>query len=125
PRQATRSVTVVAATAPVSAAFSFAPVSPVAGQDVTFTDATTGNATSWSWNFGDGTTSAAQNPVKRYTKAGTYHVVLTATGNGSSSSSATDIVVNASIPATPPVAAAFAFSPSPAAAGDAVSFIDQ
>lgn len=123
--QATKSITVVAAAAPVSAAFSYAPLNPIAGQDVTFTDGTSGNATSWSWNFGDGTTSATQNPVKRFTKAGTYHVVLTASGNGSSSSSATDIVVNASIPATPPVAAAFAFSPSPAAAGDAVSFIDQ
>lgn len=122
--QATKSITVVAATAPVSAAFAYAPVNPIAGQDVTFSDRSTGSVSAWSWNFGDGTSSSAQNPVKRYTKAGTYHVVLTASGS-SASSSATDIVVNASIPATPPVATAFTFSPSPTAAGDTVSFFDQ
>jgi PKD repeat protein len=122
---ATRSIVVVAASAPLSASFSYAPLDPIAGQDITFIDSTTGGATSWAWNFGDGTTSAAQNPIKRFTKAGTYHVVLTAAKSGSSSSIATDLVVNASIPATPPVVAAFAISPSPASAGDVVSFVDQ
>lgn len=35
--------------------------------------------TSWSWNFGDGGTSTAQNPSHQYTAAGTYTVTLTAT----------------------------------------------
>lgn len=35
---------------------------------------------SWAWDFGDGTTSSAQNPGHLYTSPGTYNVTLTATG---------------------------------------------
>jgi PKD repeat protein len=47
-----------------------------------FTDTSTGNPTSWSWDFGDaahpGTnTSAAQNPTHDYKAAGTFVVTLT------------------------------------------------
>ncbi|MFY9311609.1 MAG: PKD domain-containing protein [Bacteroidia bacterium] len=35
------------------------------------------DATSWLWNFGDGSTSALQNPSHTYTTAGTYTVSLT------------------------------------------------
>jgi len=55
---------------------------------VTFTDAST-NATSWSWNFGDGNTSDEQNPVHTYTQSGTYNVTLTVTGQGGCSSAIT------------------------------------
>ncbi|MDO7852243.1 GEVED domain-containing protein [Hymenobacter convexus] len=51
---------------------------------VQFTDGTQNAPTSWLWNFGDGTTSTAQNPSHQYTTAGTYTVSLTATNtNGS------------------------------------------
>jgi PKD repeat protein len=46
---------------------------------VTFRDMSTGNPNSWSWTFGDGGTSTAQNPSHTYTKAGTYGVTLTVT----------------------------------------------
>ncbi|HEX8313836.1 MAG TPA: PKD domain-containing protein, partial [Flavisolibacter sp.] len=36
----------------------------------------------WSWNFGDGTTSAQQNPVHQYTDTGSFTVSFTATNNG-------------------------------------------
>lgn len=36
------------------------------------------NATSFEWNFGDGTTSTEENPVHQYTKNGKYTVVLIA-----------------------------------------------
>jgi PKD repeat protein len=41
-------------------------------------------ATSYSWDFGDGTTSTEVNPVKTYTTAGTFTVRLVATGKGGS-----------------------------------------
>jgi PKD repeat protein len=61
------------------AAFSGTPTSGYAPLTVVFTDASTNNPTSWSWIFGDGGTSTAQNPSHTYTAAGTYTVTLTAT----------------------------------------------
>jgi PGF-pre-PGF domain-containing protein len=46
---------------------------------VKFTDTSTNTPVSWTWNFGDGTTSFVQNPVHTYSSAGTYTVNLTAT----------------------------------------------
>jgi Zn-dependent metalloprotease len=50
------------------------------GQDVTFTDLSTNNPTSWSWTFAGGTpsSSTAENPTITYNTAGTYTVSLTA-----------------------------------------------
>lgn len=45
---------------------------------VTFTNTST-NATSYLWNFGDGTTSTEANPVHTYQNGGEYVVTLTAT----------------------------------------------
>ncbi len=68
--------------APV-AAFSGTPVTGVASLAVTFTDSST-NATSWSWDFGDGNTSTTQNPTNTYVSPGRYTVSLTATNAGGS-----------------------------------------
>jgi serine protease len=66
--------------APV-AAFTGSPTSGCAPLTVTFTDQSTGDVTSWDWNFGDGSAhSGAQNPTHQYTTAGNYTVTLTATG---------------------------------------------
>ena len=46
---------------------------------VYFSDLSTNNPTSWSWTFGDGGTSTAQNPSHEYTTANQYTVSLTAT----------------------------------------------
>jgi len=69
---------------PPVANFSGSPTSGTAPLTVNFTDLSTGSITSWSWTFGDGGTSTAQNPSHQYTSAGTYTVSLTVVGPGGS-----------------------------------------
>ncbi|NLE27888.1 MAG: PKD domain-containing protein, partial [Clostridiaceae bacterium] len=59
---------------------------------VQFTDASTG-AASWVWNFGDGATSAEQNPIHVYTAAGVYTVNLTVENDYGASSKLAEITV--------------------------------
>ena len=47
---------------------------------VQFTDQSTGNITSWKWDFGDGETSTEQNPKHHYDSDGSYSVTLIITG---------------------------------------------
>ena len=66
--------------------FSGQPTGGTAPLQVQFTDTTTGNPTSWSWSFGDGTANdTARNPAHQYQNAGTYDVTLTASNGGLSS----------------------------------------
>ena len=65
---------------PPVADFSASPTTGQAPLTVTFTDQSAGSATSWTWSFGDGGSSTAQNPVHTYTAAGTYTVSLTVEG---------------------------------------------
>jgi len=44
--------------------------------DVSFTDISSGNPTSWLWEFGDGTTSTNSNATHTYASAGTYLACL-------------------------------------------------
>lgn len=46
------------------------------GKDYDFTQAASASATSYNWDFGDGSTSTLKNPEKRYTTPGTYSVCL-------------------------------------------------
>lgn len=70
-------------TLPVKADFYAETVSGVAPLTVQFYDLST-NATSWAWDFGDGTTSTEQDPIHTYTTGGTFTVKLTASNGGSS-----------------------------------------
>lgn len=74
------------------AAFSMSPTSGKAPLDVAFTDKSTG-ATSWSWSFGDGSTSAEKSPKHTYSEAGNYNVVLTINNEKGSSSKTQSVVV--------------------------------
>jgi PKD repeat protein len=53
---------------------------------VNFTDASTNTPTSWFWDFGDGGSSAVQNPTYIYAYTGVYTVTLTATNSAGSDS---------------------------------------
>jgi len=70
--------------APPNADFDYNPGSPQTGQPVQFSDASTdpdgaGDLVSWSWDFGDGTTSTSQNPTHTYSDAVTFTVRLQVT----------------------------------------------
>lgn len=62
---------------PPMAAFTFSQVLLT----FSFTDISTGNPTSWFWDFGDGNTSTLQNPIHTYTTGATYVVCLTASND--------------------------------------------
>jgi len=66
-----------ASAAPV-ADFAAAPAVGRAPLEVAFADLTSGDATSWLWDFGDGATSNARHPIHVYSAAGTYDVSLAA-----------------------------------------------
>jgi len=51
----------------------------VAEPTVNFTDLSTNSPTEWYWDFGDGTTSTAENPVHTFLSNGDFNVCLTAT----------------------------------------------
>lgn len=56
-------------------------VYPIQGRmplSVQFTDISTGNPTSWYWDFGDGVTSTSQNTTHQYAKQGSYDVTFLA-----------------------------------------------
>lgn len=84
---------------PPVASFTAAPTSGTAPLNVTFTDRSTNNPTSWNWSFGDGTFNEAQNPVHTYGSAGIYTVTLTVVnGGGSNTSPGLNITVNGAPP---------------------------
>lgn len=84
----TRSVTVPSGNQPPTASFT----SSCAGLSCSFTDTSAdgdGTIAGWSWDFGDGSGSTAQNPTHGYDSAGTYAVTLTATDDGGASDTTT------------------------------------
>jgi PKD repeat protein len=68
---------------PPVAAFSAKPASAAGPFVVNFTDQSQ-RGMSWHWDFGDGTTSTAQNPSHTFPARGTYTVTLTTTNSTSS-----------------------------------------
>jgi len=90
--------------APPVADFAGSPTSGTAPLTVSFTDLST-DATAWSWDFGDGGSSSAQNPSHRYDNAGSYAVTLTATGSGGTDTVTKTGFVSVAAPEPPPAAA--------------------
>lgn len=68
----------------VEASFTADPTSGNLPLEVEFTNTSVGTISSYAWDFGDGNTSAAENPTHTYTEAGIYEVELTVTGPGGS-----------------------------------------
>lgn len=116
------SVTAQAAVPPV-AAFSGSPTSGTAPLQVQFTDESTGDPTSWFWDFGDDGTSTVQNPSHTYTDAGTYTVSLTVSNAVGSDDEVKTNYISVSLP--PPPVAAFVGDPTSGAVPLTVDFTDQ
>ena len=106
----------------LAAGFAYSPRSPVLGRPVSFSDTSTGGPTSWEWDFGDGVTSALQNPGHTYAAAGAYSITLTVkSGSNSSSMSRTISVTYADvIQAASPSYADVVLAISTANSGDTV-----
>lgn len=85
----------------LTASFLYSPANPTTKDTVVFTDQSTGAPASWQWSFGDGTTSTAQNPSKKFAAQGNYTVSLTVTRAGQSSTGSRVITVSESAPVTP------------------------
>jgi PKD repeat protein len=100
------------------------PAQLIAGQPAVFQDGSEpGSAPidSWQWSFGDGTTSAAENPTHVYAQAGSYTVKLTVTdANGKTDSETQTVTVQAPQPPT-----ADFFSDSEVAVGQDLTFTDD
>lgn len=106
---------------PPVADFSGEPTSGCAPLEVDFTDESTGDPTSWLWDFGDGQTSTDQNPTHIYDNPGSYTVSLTATNSvGSDTKTKTDYITVGSEPA-----AAFSADPVEGCPPLEVSFTDE
>ncbi|OGP72780.1 MAG: hypothetical protein A2V86_08735 [Deltaproteobacteria bacterium RBG_16_49_23] len=81
---ADKTVTATFQIIPPTAGFSGSPLTGSAPLTVNFTDLSTYNPTSWTWNFGDGATSTLRNPSHTYRSPGVYTVSLTASNAGGS-----------------------------------------
>ena len=103
-----------------NASFSALPRLGCAPLTVKFINQSTGNPTSWSWDFGDGGTSSLPNPFHTYTTPGTYYVSLTvANACGSDTDRDTCVIVVFGVPT-----AAFNALPTNGCAPLTVNFTD-
>jgi PKD repeat protein len=77
------------------ASFTANPNSDPTPLTVNFTNNTSGNATSYLWDFGNGATSSTANPTYVYTNVGIYTVSLTATNSDGSNTITLNYLIHA------------------------------
>ena len=90
----------------------------VAINEVSFTDASANEPTSWSWDFDDGSTSTDQNPIHIYTAVGNYEVCLISSNTAGTSSPYCRTVPIISLPSGLNVVPILSWQLSPNPAGD-------
>jgi len=116
-KNVSKSITVVSG---LTASFTYSPASPIAGLAVQFTDTSAGGPTSWQWNFGDGSTSTAENPSHVFSATATYTITLKVSNNSGSKSTSQTISV---LPASTLIVS-FTYSPRSPNPGEVVQFTD-
>jgi PKD repeat protein len=109
---------------PPVADFSATPVDGDAPLTVDFTDLSTENPTSWSWSFGDGGTSTAQNPSYTYYTPGTYTVTMTVANSAGSDTATKTGYISITEPTPVPPVADFSATPTGGYVPLAVDFTD-
>ena len=95
-------VVILLNTSPPVSNFSGTPTSTCT-DTIYFTDLSTGSPTSWTWYFGDGTTSNAQNPSHFYSLPNVYTVSLVVTNAFGQDSIAFPNYINTNCPTTMPI----------------------
>jgi len=79
--------------APLEAGFVVIASEPTTAEPVRLADSSTGGIESWSWDFGDGTTSTLRNPSHLWTREGSYHVTLRVSGPGGTDTASHTVTV--------------------------------
>jgi PKD repeat protein len=115
-----RSVEVLGLEEP-NASFIWSPGLPSIGQEVKFTDTSEGFPTSWEWDFDDGGSSTAQNPMHTFFEAGVYEVKLTVSNSGGQDDEIIQVTVSADVQSPE---ASFFFLPMEPTVGEVVRFFD-
>ncbi len=80
---------------PIVSTLAWTPTTPLENINITFSGGGTdydGSIISYSWDFGDGSTSTLRNPTHFYTKVGTYQISLTVQDNDGLPGSKTDYI---------------------------------
>jgi uncharacterized repeat protein (TIGR01451 family) len=107
---------------PPVAGFSFSPSVPLVGEEVVFTNETTGTEPiEYLWDFGDGATSTAEHPTHAYAEAGLYTVTLTATNDLGSDTFSAEITVG-DLPVLPELTLELSVDPDPVVIGQPATF---
>ena len=108
----------------INAEFDASPTSGYLPLSVQFTDRSTGDINSWSWDFGDGGTSTVQYPSYTYNDPGSYSVTLTVSNDNNSDSETKHNYIIVNLSGTAPVAN-FTADKTSITEGENVSFTDQ
>lgn len=105
------------------AEFTYSPSNPTVYDTIDFVDQSSDDdyIASWSWDFGDGTTSTSQNPSHKYTQKGSHEVSLTVTDNDGAEGIKTHTIVVINLPPN----ASFQYTPTNPRTNSDVEFTDK
>ena len=114
--------TIIIAEESMTAFFSWDPANPLAGEEIFFSDLSTGQPDTWFWDFGDGTTSEEQHPLHVFEIPAEYPVNLTiGRTDDPDMTSTVELVVTV---AARPLAAWFEWWPEEPTVGAEIEFLD-
>jgi PKD repeat protein len=108
---------------PPNAEFSWSPQNPKTGENIQFTDTSTdpdgtSDIKSRDWDFGDGSSSAQQNPTHSYSSEGTYNVKLVVTDSAGNTDEEGNQVTVTKTQANEATITSFTCSPTALGEGD-------